>query len=390
MTPEQIRDLAALGESETLEFKKTTGERDGAARTACAMLNHRGGIIIFGISPDGEVTGQHVSERTIERASAEFQRIEPPAFPSIERVPVANDREALVVRVNRGDMAPYRYRDDAYRRVGNTNRRMSRHDENQMFMERAHAEQRWENQPANDWSVNDLDIAELRRTVIEAVRSGRLDNVAPGDPEEMLRGLNLIRDGELLRAAVALFGNNNRIEAELTQCLLRVARFNGIDRSEFLDNRQFRGNAFTLLGHAERFLRDNIPIAGRITPDSFTRIDEPLYPPEALREALANAICHRDYTSGGGSISVGIYDDRLEITSTGSLHFGLTPETLFLAHESRPWNPLIASAFYRRGIIEQWGRGTIRMAELMQAAGLPRPEIEDTAGSVTVRFRPSR
>ncbi len=109
----------------------------------------------------------------------------------------------------------------------------------------------------------------------------------------------------------------------MTQCLLRVARFSGADRSEFLDNRQFRGNAFTLLAHAERFLRERLPIAGRITSDSFTRIDEPIYPPAALREALANAICHRDYTSGGGSISIGIYDDRLEITSTSSLHFGL-------------------------------------------------------------------
>ena len=389
MIPERIVRLVAGGESETVEFKKTTGERREAAKTACAMLNHRGGTIIFGVTPDGDATGQHIGERTIEGVSAEFQRIDPPAFPSVERVHVGDEREVLVVRVSRGDMAPYRYRDDAYRRVGNTNQRMSRHDENQMFMERAHAERRWENQPATGWTAKDLDIAEIRRTVIEAIRSGRLDDAATSDPEDMLRGLGLFKDGELLRAAVALFGNNRRVESELTQCLLRVARFSGIDRSEFLDNRQFRGNAFTLLAHAERFLRDHLPIAGRITSDSFTRIDEPLYPLAALREALANAICHRDYTSGGGSISIGIYDDRLEITSIGSLHFGLTPEMLFLAHESRPWNPLIAGVFYRRGIIEQWGRGTIKMAELMSDAGLPRPEIEDIGGSVTVRFRPS-
>lgn len=119
-------------------------------------------------------------------------------------------------------------------------------------------------------------------------------------------------------------------------------------------------------------------------------MDSPLYPPEALREALANAICHRDYAVGGGSIGIGVYDDRLEVTSTGGLHFGLTPEMLFEPHESRPWNPLIARVFYRQGIIESWGRGTIRMAELAEQAGLPRPEIEEVAGAVTVRFRPSR
>ena len=89
-------------------------------------------------------------------------------------------------------------------------------------------------------------------------------------------------------------------------------------------------------------------------------------------------------------MAVAIYDDRLEITSSGTLHFGLTAEQLFVLHESLPWNPLIADVFYRRGIIERWGRGTIKMAELTALAGLPQPEIEDAGGCVTVRFRPGR
>ena len=119
-------------------------------------------------------------------------------------------------------------------------------------------------------------------------------------------------------------------------------RFKGTDRTEFLDNRQFHGNAFFLLRAAERFLRDSLPIAGRIEEGRVERIDEPLVPPLATREALANALCHRDYSIGGGSVGVAIYDDRLEVTSTGCLHFGLTPEKLFAPHESIPWNPLIA------------------------------------------------
>ena len=87
-------------------------------------------------------------------------------------------------------------------------------------------------------------------------------------------GLGLYRDGVLWRAAVVLFGSTERIEFDMPQCLLRVARFRGIDRSEFLDNRQFRGNAFTLLRSAERFLRDTLPIAGRIEADRF-RCPEP-------------------------------------------------------------------------------------------------------------------
>ena len=180
---------------------------------------------------------------------------------------------------------------------------------------------------------------EIRNTVAEAVRIGRLNEPDHREPENLLRGLGLLRDGVLLRAAVVLFGNAERLEFEMPQCLLRVARFRGIDRTEFLDNRQFNGNAFALLSNAERFLRDTLPIAGRFEPGRLQRIDEPLYPPLATREALANALCHRDDTMGGGSVGLAVYDDRLEVTSTGSLHFGLTPEDLFDRHESRPWNP---------------------------------------------------
>jgi ATP-dependent DNA helicase RecG len=141
---------------------------------------------------------------------------------------------------------------------------------------------------------------------------------------------------------------------------------------------------------AQRFLLEHVPVAGRIVPERMERIDQPLYPPLAVREALANAICHRDYAIGGGSIGIGLYDDRLEVTSSGTLHFGLTPAALFEPHESLPWNPLIASVFHRRGMIETWGRGTLKMAELAEVAGLPQPEIEEIAGAVVVRFRLSR
>lgn len=389
-TPEQIAEWVAVGESETLELKLNTRTRREATQTMCAMLNHRGGRVLFGVTPEGNVHGQQVSDQTIEEVSAEIQRIEPPVFPAIERVSVGSSREVLVVQVTQGHMKPYTYKGTAYRRVGNTTLEMSRDAQDQVLIERVHSDQRWENQPATGWSVDDLDLSEILLTVEESIRRGRVSDPGTRDPEELLRGLGLVKDGVLLRAAVVLFGKTERVELEMPQCLLRVARFRGIDRAEFLDNRQFRDNAFGLLLKAERFMRENLPVAGRIVPDRLERVDEPLYPPEALREALANAFCHRDYTIGGGSVAVAIYDDRLEVTSSGTLHFGLTAEQLFLPHESLPWNPLIANVFYRRGIIEQWGRGTIKMVELTTSAGLPPPEIEDAGGYVTVRFRPSR
>ena len=387
MSTERIARMVAAGESETLEFKSTTRTRREAVQTVCAMLNQQGGRVLFGVTPKGSVVGQQVSERTIEEVSAELRRIDPPAFPSVERVQAGKGMEVVVVSVERGAARPYQYRGMAYRRIGNSTTAMGADAYHRMLLERMHSDQRWENQPADGWSVDDLDVAELRNTVAEAVRVGRLNEPGSRDPESLLRGLGLLRQGVLLRAAAVLFGNAERLQCDMPQCLLRVARFRGLDRGEFLDNRQFTGNAFALLSHAERFLRDTLPIAGRFEPYRFQRIDEPLYPPLAAREALANALCHRDYAMGGGSVGLAIYDDRLEVTSAGTLHFGLTPDELFGPHESRPWNPLIARTFYRRGIIEEWGRGTLEMAELATAAGLPRPEIEDDKGWVTVRFR---
>ena len=386
MTLEEIATLAVSGESETLEFKSTTGTRREAAATVCGMLNRRGGHVLFGVTPDGRVAGQRVSERTIEQVSAEIRRIEPPAFPEIERIRVSEELEVIAVHVSRGASPPYQYRGASYQRIGNTTRTMSVAEYNRVLFERMHSERRWENRPADGWTVADLDIAEIRNTVAEAVRIGRLDEPGGRDPEDLLRGLGLLRDGALFRAAAVLFGNSERLQSEMPQCLLRVARFRGLDRSEFLDNRQFNGNAFTLLANAERFLRDTLPIASRFESGRMARIDEPLYPPLATREALANALCHRDYAMGGGSIGVAVYDDRLEVTSTGPLHFGLTADDLFGPHESRPWNPLIARTFYRRGIIEEWGRGTIKMADIATSAGLPRPEIEERHECVTIRF----
>ena len=387
-TPDQVTAWAASGESEVLEFKSSTAEKDRACRTLCAFANGRGGRVLFGVTPAGKVVGQTVSDHTLEELAQEFQGFEPPVFPSIERVAVEGGREVLVLSVSRSEHLPVTYRTVAYERVLNTTRLMPRETMRRLLLEEFHSVQRWENQPAEGWDVNRLDQREMTLTLEESIRRGRTDDPGTREPLEILRGLGLLVQGERIsRAAVVLFCTNDTMQPDFPQLLLKVARFKGTTRDEFLDNRQFYGNAFTLMRHAERFLIDSLPVAGRIVPGRMEREDTPLLPVEALRETLANAFVHRDYSIGGGSVSVALYDDRLEVISIGDLHFGLTPEALFRDHESRPWNPMIANIFYRRGIIENWGRGTLKIARLMREQGLEPPEVAVREGAVVVTFR---
>ncbi len=389
MNLQELRILVQASESEQVEFKETTGQRSDAAKTVCAMLNGRGGFVLFGITNRGDVIGQQVALHTLEQVSQELGRIDPPSFPDIETVPVAVGSDVIVLRVPGGG-GPYTYDGRAYLRHGPTTRPMPRQQYEQLLLERMHASDRWENQPARGIDIDDLDHGELFQTIEEAIRRQRMDDPGMRDPGQLLLGLGLVHKGSLLNAAVVLFGNPDHFLPHFPQCLLRMSRFRGRDKSEFLDSRQEIGHAFDLLQRAQRFLRDHLPVAGRIVPHLFERQDDPLYPPEALREAVANALCHRDYGARGGSIGIAIYDDRLEISSTGILPFGLTLDDLRRPHASRPWNPLIAQTFHRRGIIETWGRGTLKIIELTERAGLPAPEFEVLSGEMIVRFFPTR
>jgi len=144
MESAQLHALVAQGESETLELKTTTGERREAMHDLCALLNHRGGQVLFGVDPAGRVLGQQVSDRTLEEVAQEIQQIEPTVFPQIERLDVESDRQVIIVTVGSGPNRPYSYKGQAYKRVGNTSLKMSRDEYNDMLIERVHGERRWE------------------------------------------------------------------------------------------------------------------------------------------------------------------------------------------------------------------------------------------------------
>lgn len=171
---------------------------------------------------------------------------------------------------------------------------------------------------------------------------------------------------------------------QFPQSFLKLARFAGVTKSEFLDNKQLTGNAFDLYDEAMKFLHFTLPIAGKIPDDSPYRVDTPAIPLKVLREALVNAFCHRDYSIPGGSIAVAVYDDRVEIGSTGLLPRGVKVSQLSKEHLSVPRNKLISDAFFICHMIERWGRGTQDMIELCKQSGNPIPRFEEVTGSLLV------
>jgi ATP-dependent DNA helicase RecG len=383
-----IQRIAVQGESETVEFKSSTSQLPRAGKALCGFLNCCGGMLFFGIDPDGGVTGQIVSDRTLQDVAALLRGFEPQPTITTQRVLLpGSSREILVLEAQtRADLVPFVFEGRAYERIGTTVSVMPQTRYQELLLNRSHSKNRWENQPADGYRLGDLDEEEILRTARLGIASGRMPELSGTDPAEILDRLGFRVEGRLLNAAVVAFGR--RFLPAFPQCQLRMARFKGTDKAEFLDQSQLLGHGFQLLEEALLFLRRHLPVAGRVQPGIFERIDEPLFPLEALREALVNAFCHRDYSYPGGSVSLALFDDCLEIWSEGSLPFGITIEDLKCDHLSRPRNPLIAEAFFRRGLFERWGRGTQKIIELCTRAGHPTPEFLEQNAAVGVRFLP--
>ena len=381
--------MVGRGESEQLEFKQSSAQFPRAGETLCAFMNGQGGQVLVGVGPDGRVLGQTIADKTFQELAQILRRFDPPIPIESDRVPVGTSgHEVLVLRAApASDSLPCTYDGRPYQRVGTTTSVMPLETYQRLLLERTHSRRRWENETA-DIRIDELDVEEIRRTIQTSIASGRLPaDTSADDLTDVMDRLGLRVRGSLVNAAQVAFGRE--FLPHYPQCQLRLARFRGKDKDEFLDQRQLHGHAFGLLSEAMQFLTRHLPVAGRIEAGLFERVDAPLFPPVALREALVNAFCHRDYAQAGGAVSLAIYDDRLEIWSSGELPIGMRIEDLKQEHLSRPRNPLIAEVFYRRGLVERWGRGTQKIVELCLRAGHPEPEFLEVAGAVGVRFLPS-
>lgn len=379
----QLKKLVDKGESSTLEFKSTTGEIKSAFTTVCGFLNNKGGIVLIGVHDKGKIVGQDVGDNTRQEITRELSKIEPHADITVSYIPVEKSRQVIAISASAGTKTPYTYDARPYWRADGVTQRMPNEHYEHLIYNRKSSPTTWEHLTINDCTISDLDEDRIRQVVRVGITEGRIREIAiNASIKEILKKFKLITDSEVRNAAVILFCKDE--DKQFLQAELKMARFKGINKHEFLDNKVIRGNVFDLYEHAMNFLKNHLPIAGKIEAGNPFRIDTPAIPYNVLREALVNALAHRDYSSRSGSITLAIYDDRVEVGSTGRLPHEIHLRDLSKEHESHPRNPLIANVLHACRMIERWGRGTQDMIELCLKSGNPKPRFVELTGSFSV------
>lgn len=181
-------------------------------------------------------------------------------------------------------------------------------------------------------------------------------------------------------AAILFFGKDPT--GFITHHEIRIARFRGTTRSEFIDSQEIKGPIYKMLDAVETFFLRNTRLANKIV--EFKRVDIPEYPFEAIREAIINAIAHRDYNRRGAPIMVAIFDNRVEVRNPGGLLPGLNIKKLEGTHVTR--NQAICNIFHETMDMERFGTGIGKMKKLMKEHGLSAPEFSEEGDFFVVKF----
>lgn len=381
MRPASHQRLSIPGEGERVELKRSLGEWKEIVETCAAFATARGGCVYVGVSDDGHVVGVQLGKSSLEDLANKIaQNTSPRIVPTIA-THVLGGKTVITVEVPEHPTKPVYAFDRPLRRSGRTNQTLSPTEGAELYL--ATRGITWDETIAPEATFQDIDAEKVRSFLYRARTERRLSAGQEMPVEQVLRQLNLVRDGKVAIAALLLFGKDP--ERLLPQSALRCARFKGDDTVHFLDMKVIEGTVIEQVEEAMAFVRRNTSMAVMIE-EKLERTERWEYPPEAVREAIINAVCHRDYAESG-NVQVRIFDHGLEVWNPGALPAGLTVEDLRRNHESKPRNKLVARAFFLIRYIEQFGTGTGRMIEECRRAGIPEPQFESRASSFLVRFQ---
>ena len=344
-------------ESEYLEFKETTNELDNAIEDISAILNKHGrGILYFGVRNNGDARGFDIGESTKRDISRKiYEKIKPQIFPTIEEIP-----ELRIIKVTfEGSDKPYSADGRYFLRVSDESREMSPEELSRMIMETNRKD--WERQ-RSEATIEMVDEASLKRFLERAIACKRLPPMEY-DKMGLLKRLKLLSDDErhLNNAGRILFSMDDPVE-------LKMAVFATNEKRTFIDISPMKGNVFTLIEEAEKYIKKNMH--WRVVINGFDRVDVPEIPIDALREIIVNSFAHANYV-GWSKNEIDIFPNRVSIYNPGAFPDDLNPEDFAKRTiASRLRNELICDVLYKCRYVETWGTGLAKTYSLCDEAGI--------------------
>jgi len=370
-----LPSLDDLQQSEAVAFAPSKATLGTLAETMVAFANASGGTLLIGLDPrSGKPTGLPDTEATADRALKAALSTDPPLIIPLPEIAEPEEHSVLVITVPPGLPHVYSYRGKYLVRDGIRNRPLDPRQLRRLMMERGATS--FEALIPDGARLEDLDWAKAEEYL------SSLSRISSDDPEDALlkRGCLIQKHKRLLPtyAGLLLFGQEP--QRWVRSSVILVARYAGTTMGDVFVRDEIQGTLPEQVRRAEAFVLDNMRRGVRLL--SLERFEETEYPVEAIREAIVNAIAHRDYRIRGDEIRVMMFGDRIEFYSPGRLPGHITVDNLVEERFSR--NEIIVQILSDMGFIERLGYGIDRMIRLMTAAGLPAPRFEETAAGFQV------
>jgi len=358
-------------ESQTIEYKQTW--RNDWLKVLSAFANGNGGILIIGIDDNGVPVGLKNTQRLLEDIPNTVRHILG-IIPSVE----LKKNNTIEISVKPCPV-PVSFNGRYYLRSGGTVQELQGSELSDFILRKSGVT--WDDIIEEDLDLNSLDKATIED--FKRFSSDRLPSIAHEQKLfSILNKLKLSTNSKLKRAAILLFGIESEVDRHYSHACIKIGQFATETDIKMTDI--VNGNLFQQLNKTLDILRSKY-LKSEIKFEGIHRRDILEYPHEALREAIINALIHRDYQSFS-NIQIRIYPDKLTIMNAGSLPPEVPLDSLKEEHLSKPRNKLLAETFYYAGFIEAWGRGTLKIIEKCRDQGIPEPEFKNEHHVMTVIF----
>ncbi len=348
LNKEELIGLIQTGEGYTLEFKERIPSDLG--RHICAFANASGGRVILGVRDDSTFSDYRMANNDEAAINNTARNLEPSVRVFVERVD-----DFAVIRIPEGENKPYSSAGQFFLRIGSTYQQLKRDEIREFFLKERLV--RFDEKPNMDFDFsNDFNSKKFHDFLAKA-------NITPlTNEKDTLHNLNLL-DGEHMRNAGILFFSNTITKFFISATVVCVL-YQGTTKQTILDRKEFNADTVSNYGDALTYLRSKLNTYFIIKKERTEKLE---LPEEALREALINAIVHRDYFSNG-HVQIDIYLDRVDISNPGGLVPGLARKDF--GKRSMPRNPLLMDLFLRIDKVEKVGSGIKRIHDTMKEYGL--------------------